>query len=241
VAKKVSSKKAKTSKAKKASAAKSSRAAKKAAKNTAGRKAKTAKKASKKVVKKIAKKAAQRSPKKAGKSATRTPRKLKSPLSTKQLAGFRKMLREKRRSLVGDMSGIESEALHRNRQDIGGDLSNLPTHMADIGTDNYEQEFTLGLLESERELLEQIDEALQRIENKTYGICPGTGKPIGLARLRACPWARYCIDYARQLEKGLVHVEEQREAEIAGLPLPEDEGEGDQSEEAEIDDEDSEE
>jgi RNA polymerase-binding protein DksA len=76
--------------------------------------------------------------------------------------------------------------------------------MADLGTDNYEQEFALGLMDSERKLLREIDNALVRIEKKTYGICEGTGKQIPKARLEAQPWARYCVEYARKLEQGLV-------------------------------------
>jgi RNA polymerase-binding protein DksA len=79
--------------------------------------------------------------------------------------------------------------------------------MADIGTDNYEQEFALGLMDSERKLLRGIDDALGRIEQGTYGICEGTGKPIPKARLEAQPWAEYCIEYARMLEQGLIQEE----------------------------------
>ncbi len=130
-------------------------------------------------------------------------RKIKSPLSKTQLEEFRQMLLDKRRSIVGDMTGIEAEALRTNRQEGSGDLSNMPTHPADIGTDNFEQEFTLGLLESERTLLAEINSALERIDGGTYGVCLGTGKPIGAARLKARPWARYCIDYAKLIERGL--------------------------------------
>lgn len=132
----------------------------------------------------------------------------KSVMSKSELDEFRKMLMEKRRALLGDMSGIEAEAFRTNRQDRSGDLSNIPIHPADIGSDNYEQEFTLGLLESERTLLTEINEALERMEDGAFGICLGTGKPIDKARLRARPWAKYCIEYARMLEKGLVQPQD---------------------------------
>jgi RNA polymerase-binding protein DksA len=93
--------------------------------------------------------------------------------------------------------------------DASGDLSSMPIHMADLGTDNYEQEFALGLMDSERKLLREIDNALVRIEKKTYGICQATGKPISRARLEAQPWARYCVEYARMLEQGLVEEQEE--------------------------------
>ena len=73
-----------------------------------------------------------------------------------------------------------------------------------IGTDNYEQEFALGLMDSERKLLREIDDALQHIEQRTYGICEGTGAKIPKTRLEAKPWARYCVEYARMLEHGPV-------------------------------------
>jgi len=134
--------------------------------------------------------------------------KIKSSLTKAQREEFRQMLLEKRQALVGDMGGIEAETLKKSRQESSGDLSSMPTHPADIGTDNYEHEFSLELLESERVLLEEIDEALERINKGTYGICLVTGEPISEARLRAKPWAKYTIKYARMLEKGLVSEEQ---------------------------------
>lgn len=99
---------------------------------------------------------------------------------------------------------MENEALKKSRLDAAGDLSSMPIHMADIGTDNYEQEFALGLLDSERKLLQEITDALQRIEEGKYGTCEGTKKPIPKARLEASPWARYCVEYARMVEHGLI-------------------------------------
>ena len=128
----------------------------------------------------------------------------KSPMSKAELKEFRQLLLDKRRALIGDMTGMANEALRTNRQEGSGDLSKIPTHDADVGTDNYEQEFTLGLLESERTLLGEINEALERIDNNTFGICLGTGQAISKERLKARPWAKYCIEYARLLEKGLV-------------------------------------
>jgi DnaK suppressor protein len=127
------------------------------------------------------------------------PRKNQAGFHTKELEYYRSLLLAKRRELVGDMSSMEREAL---RSTSGSNLSNLPIHMADMGTDNYEQEFTLGLVEKDRQLLREINSALAKIQNGNYGICEGTGKPIGKARLEAQPWAKYSIEYARQLEKG---------------------------------------
>jgi RNA polymerase-binding protein DksA len=126
------------------------------------------------------------------------PRKNQAGLSSKELEHYRELLLSKRRELVGDMSSMEREAL---RTGGGSNLSNLPIHMADMGTDNYEQEFTLGLVEKDRTLLREINRALGKIQDGTYGLCEATGKAIGKPRLEAQPWARHSIEYARKVEK----------------------------------------
>ena len=127
----------------------------------------------------------------------------KSGLTPAEIEGFRASLLAKRAEIFWNVSRMEDEALRRQISD----LSNLPIHMADIGTDNYDLDFTLGLVDGERKLLMEIDSALDRIENGKYGICEGSGKPIPKARLEAIPWARYCVEYAQLLEKGLVRKE----------------------------------
>ena len=133
-------------------------------------------------------------------SSTRTK---KRSITSADLKHFRQILLEKRREILNNVNEIEDEALKKSRMDASGDLSSMPIHMADIGTDNYQQEFALGLMDSERKLLREIDEALLRIENRTFGICEGTGKLIRKARLEAQPWAKYCVEYARMVEQGL--------------------------------------
>jgi len=129
-------------------------------------------------------------------------------LSAADVKHFKQMLLEKRGEILRNVSEIEEETLKKSRLDASGDLSSMPIHMADLGSDNYEQEFVLGLVDSERKLLQEIDDTLQRIEEGAYGICEGTGKPIPKARLKAQPWARYCVEYARSLEKGTTSEQE---------------------------------
>jgi len=139
------------------------------------------------------------------KAPTTTKKRLKKTrLSEENLNMFRQLLLDKRAQLLGDVNHMQQHVFRNNRQDAAGDLSSMPIHMADIGSDNYEQELTLGLLENEQQVIRDIDEALARIEDRTYGLCRATGKIISKARLKARPWAKYCIDYARLLEKGLV-------------------------------------
>ncbi|MBE0537903.1 MAG: TraR/DksA C4-type zinc finger protein [Phycisphaerae bacterium] len=125
-------------------------------------------------------------------------------MTPEEIQSYRRLLLEKWAELVGDVNYMENEALRKSRLDAAGDLSSMPIHMADLGTDNFEQEFSLGLMDSERKILLEIVAALRRMNDGTFGICEGTGKPISKARLNANPWARYCIDYARMVEKGVV-------------------------------------
>ncbi len=129
-------------------------------------------------------------------------RTLKPRLSAKELAQFKTLLLQKRREILQNVHEIEGETLRKSRLDASGDLSSMPIHMADLGTDNFQQEFSLGLMDSERRLIVEIDDALHRIETGSYGICEGTGKPISRARLDAQPWARYSVEYAKMIEEG---------------------------------------
>ena len=123
----------------------------------------------------------------------------KTQLTAKQLREFRELLLAKRHQLAGDVQRLTEEALHR---DNGGETTHMPIHMADVGSDNWEQDFTIGLIANEQTLVREIDEALERIRTKTYGVCLATHRPISLARLMAKPWAKYCIEYARAREEG---------------------------------------
>ena len=147
--------------------------------------------------------------KKVSRAKVSSTRRKKRGLAAADLAHFKQTLLEKRKDILRNVNEFEDEALKKSRLDASGDLSSMPIHMADLGTDNYEQEYALGLMDSERKLLREIDDALGRIEKKTYGICTGTDKPIPKARLEAQPWARYCVEYARMLEEGLVAEQEE--------------------------------
>ena len=151
--------------------------------------------------------------KKASREKTTSTRKKKVHLTAADIERFKQILLEKRHEIVGNVNEMKDEALKKSRLDASGDLSSMPIHMADIGTDNYEQEFALGLMDSERKLLKEIDDALQRIEQQAYGICEASGKPIAKARLEAKPWARYCVEHARKLEQGLTTEQEEYETE----------------------------
>ncbi|MFM9956828.1 MAG: TraR/DksA family transcriptional regulator [Phycisphaerales bacterium] len=121
----------------------------------------------------------------------------KTPLNKTQLKEFRDMLIAKRSEAAGDVQSMEAEALGGG----SGSLSNLPQHMAEQGTDTFDQSMALSMAASKRTILRDIDAALQRIEDSTYGICEMLGKPIEIARLQAEPWTRYSIEGARHKER----------------------------------------
>jgi len=121
----------------------------------------------------------------------------KSPFKKRELNRFREILLRKRAELIGDVSTMENEAL---RSEFGG-TSHLPQHMAEQGSDTYDQAISLDLAAADRQLIKEIDEALRRIAEGTYGICELTGRPIRADRLEELPWARYSIDAARELER----------------------------------------
>ena len=123
--------------------------------------------------------------------------KIKTKLPKKDLDAYQTLLLEKRRALIGMVSGLENEALKPG----GGGHSNMPIHMADVGSDVFQQDFSLGMAETERARLEEIEAALVRIQKKTYGVCQATGKPIPTARLRAKPWAKFTVEAARKNER----------------------------------------
>jgi RNA polymerase-binding protein DksA len=84
--------------------------------------------------------------------------------------------------------------------DAEQETSSFSTHMADAATDTYDRDLALGMLSSEQNALYQIDQALDRIRNGTYGTCELTGKPIEQARLDAVPWARFSLKAEKELE-----------------------------------------
>ena len=127
--------------------------------------------------------------------------KKKTRLTKARFEHYKTLLLNKRREILYNVTNIEAGALKQSRQEATGDLSSMPLHMADIGSDTFEQEFALGLMESERGLLQEIDEALERVECRTYGICEATHVMIRKARLEAKPWAKYCVEHARKLEE----------------------------------------
>lgn len=121
----------------------------------------------------------------------------KTPFGKRELNKYREMLLNKRAELLGDVEQIESEVLLSE----SGDLSSTPQHLADQGSDTYEKSLSLDLAAADRRLIKEIDDALLRIANGTYGLCDMTGEPIATPRLNELPWARHSIEAAREIER----------------------------------------
>ena len=105
--------------------------------------------------------------------------------------------------LRGDVDHMAEATLKKSRSEANGDLSSMPIHMADIGSDNFEQEFTLSLMENEGGTLAQIETSLERIEEGIYGQCEECGARIPKNRLNAIPYATMCVRCAEQQEQRL--------------------------------------
>jgi len=112
----------------------------------------------------------------------------------KELEYYKKKLLEERNKLLSDVRKLEKISLHETTQEGSGDLSRHVTHPADVATDNYEQEKNLGFMDNRELLLEEVENALKKIEDKTYGKCERCNKPIASRRLKIEPYARLCMD-----------------------------------------------
>jgi RNA polymerase-binding protein DksA len=120
-------------------------------------------------------------------------------MTKSDLKAYRQVLESLRSRLRGDVTHLADEALAGGRD--GSSPSAAPIHPAEQGTDAFEQEFTLSLLRNQEQALEEIAEALDRIERGNFGICEECEEPIAKARLQTLPYARHCVDCARKVQQ----------------------------------------
>lgn len=112
-----------------------------------------------------------------------------------------KLLVDLRDSLTEGIERHSEETLKRSAKDDAGDLSAYGQHMADAGTDTFDRDFALSMVASEQEALSEIDAAIKRIHDGTYGTCEITGKPIAKERLLAVPFTRYSAEAQKEIER----------------------------------------
>ena len=119
----------------------------------------------------------------------------------KELKIFKERLINLKEELLYQIRDLSEDTLMKSQKDLSGDISGYTLHMADVASDNYDREFNLNLVSNERKVLLQIEEALQRVEDKAYGVCLSCNKLISKTRLKAIPYARYCTKCQEELEK----------------------------------------
>lgn len=121
-------------------------------------------------------------------------------LSKQQIKQFKQLLLQERAKFAGEIRTLAQEA-SKNPREASGDLSSYTVHMADMSADTYERELVSNLASSEQAVLYQIEDALKRIEEGTYGTCQQCQKPITMSRLRAVPYTSLCISCQRTKEQ----------------------------------------
>ena len=123
-----------------------------------------------------------------------------------EMKAYRDRLLDIRARLRGDVTSMAHAALRKSGAE-GAESSSMPIHMAELGSDNFEQEFTLSLLANEEGRLDMIETALQRIEVGEYGLCEECGGAIPKTRLNAIPYTPVCVKCAASRDNGSAPID----------------------------------
>lgn len=116
-------------------------------------------------------------------------------MTKKDLERFKKILLKKKKEILSEIQNVEKNMLSKSQRDASGDLSAYTFHMADVATDNFDREFSLGIATNvQQKILYAVDEALKHIDDKTYGKCITCEKPISKSRLLAIPYTNLCVE-----------------------------------------------
>lgn len=126
---------------------------------------------------------------------------MRKKLNKKELNDFKKLVLKRKDEILEDIKHISDDTLKKSQKEASGDISGYSYHMADVATDSYDREFSLGLASNERKLLYELDDALKRIEEGTFGICEECKVHINKSRLKAVPQARLCVKCQEKREK----------------------------------------
>lgn len=117
----------------------------------------------------------------------------KKKFNQKDLSEFKKIILKRKDEILEGIKHISEDTLKKSQKDASGDISGYTYHMADVATDSYDREFSLGLATNERETLYELDDALKKIEDGTFGVCEECKVLITNVRLKAVPFARLCV------------------------------------------------
>lgn len=125
----------------------------------------------------------------------------KNKFSKKDLLGFKKIILRIKDEMLDGIQHVSDDTLKKTQKDASGDISGYTYHMADVATDNYDREFSLGIASNERRLLYELDDATKKIEDGIFGVCEDCKLLIAKTRLRAVPYARLCVKCQVKREK----------------------------------------
>jgi len=133
--------------------------------------------------------------------STRKERTVKKKYSKKDLTEFKKLILKKKSDTVDQIKHMSEDTMKKSPKEAAGDISSYTYHMADIATDTYDREFTMSLASNDRALMYEIEEALKKITDGTYGVCEECKDLISKVRLKAIPYARLCLKCQEKKEK----------------------------------------
>ena len=126
---------------------------------------------------------------------------MKKKFNKKDLIEFKKLILKIKDSVMEGIQHISDDTLKKSQKEASGDISGYTYHMADVATDTYDREFSLGLASNERQLLYELDDAMKKIEEGTFGTCEDCKNLITKTRLKAVPYARLCVKCQEKKEK----------------------------------------
>lgn len=126
---------------------------------------------------------------------------MRKKFNKKELAEFKKLVFKRKEEILDEIKHISEDTLKKSQKEASGDISGYTYHMADVATDTYDREFSLGLASNERKFLYELDDALKKIEDGTFGICEECKALISKSRLKAVPYARLCVKCQEKKEK----------------------------------------
>lgn len=126
---------------------------------------------------------------------------MRKKLNKKELNEFKKLVLKRKEEILEEIKHISDDTLKKSQKEASGDISGYSYHMADVATDTYDREFSLGLASNERKLLFELDDALKKIEEGVFGICEECKVLITKTRLKAVPQARLCVKCQEKKEK----------------------------------------
>lgn len=126
---------------------------------------------------------------------------MKKKLTKKELEYYRELILKMKEKILDEIKHISEDTLKKSQKDAAGDISGYTYHMADVASDTYDREFSLSLASNERESLYELDDAIKRIDEGTFGICEECKSSIAKTRLKAVPHARLCLKCQEKKEQ----------------------------------------